>query len=112
MFIQNSLIRLDKLPSYSIFHSIFNFIQVLVASASGGVWKSTNAGTTWEPIFDKYGSSSIGAVAFFQKDPNIIWVGTPVAEPGTYAVKLKVNGKTYTTKVTVRRDPMQEGSGN
>ena len=35
-----------------------------------------NAGTTWEPIFEKYGSSSIGDVAFFQKDPNIIWVGT------------------------------------
>lgn len=49
---------------------------VVVASASGGVWKSTNAGTTWEPIFDTYGSSSIGAVALFQKDPRIIWIGT------------------------------------
>jgi photosystem II stability/assembly factor-like uncharacterized protein len=53
-----------------------DFTQVLCASASGGVWKSVNAGTTWEPIFDNYGSSSIGDVAFFQKDPNIIWVGT------------------------------------
>lgn len=53
-----------------------DFTQVLVAGASGGVWKSVNAGTTWEPIFDKYGSASIGDVAFFQKDPNIIWVGT------------------------------------
>jgi photosystem II stability/assembly factor-like uncharacterized protein len=53
-----------------------DFTQVLVAGASGGVWKSVNAGTTWEPIFDNYGSSSIGDVAFFQKDPNIIWVGT------------------------------------
>ncbi len=53
-----------------------DFTQVLVASASGGVWKSVNAGTTWEPIFDQYGSSSIGDVAFFQKDPKIIWVGT------------------------------------
>jgi len=53
-----------------------DFTQVLVASASGGVWKSVNAGTTWEPIFDKSGSASIGDVAFFQKDPNIIWVGT------------------------------------
>ncbi len=49
---------------------------VIVASASGGVWKSTNAGTSWEPIFDDYGSSSIGAVAIFQKDSNILWVGT------------------------------------
>jgi len=53
-----------------------DFTQVLVAGASGGVWKSVNAGTTWEPIFDKYGSASIGDVAFFQKNPNIIWVGT------------------------------------
>ena len=53
-----------------------DFTQVLVAGASGGVWKSVNAGTTWAPIFEKYGSSSIGDVAFFQKDPNIIWVGT------------------------------------
>ncbi len=53
-----------------------DFTQVLVASASGGVWKSVNAGTTWEPIFDKYGSASIGDVAFFQPDADIIWVGT------------------------------------
>jgi hypothetical protein len=49
---------------------------VICASASGGVWKTTNAGTTWEPIFDKYGSASIGAVAVFQKDRDLIWVGT------------------------------------
>src|SRR5512147_2428288 len=53
-----------------------DFSTVLLAGASGGVFKSTNAGTTWEPIFDKYGSASIGDTAFFQKDPNIIWVGT------------------------------------
>jgi photosystem II stability/assembly factor-like uncharacterized protein len=35
-----------------------------------------NAGTTWKPIFDDYGSASIGDIALFQKDPNIIWVGT------------------------------------
>ena len=53
-----------------------DFTQVLVATASGGVFKSANAGTTWEPIFDRYGAASIGDVAFFQKDPKIIWVGT------------------------------------
>ena len=53
-----------------------NFSTILVAAASGGVWKSTNTGTTWQQIFADYGSSSIGDVAFFQKDPNIIWVGT------------------------------------
>ena len=53
-----------------------DFTTFLIASASGGVWKSTNAGTTFEPIFDKYGSASIGDIAIFQKDPNVIWVGT------------------------------------
>lgn len=48
---------------------------VLVGSASGGVFKSTNAGFTWTPIFDEYGSGSIGDVAFFQGNPDIIWVG-------------------------------------
>lgn len=58
-------------------HALDNdFRHVLVASASGGVFKSTNGGTTWEPIFDDYGSASIGAVARFVKDPDIIWVGT------------------------------------
>ena len=49
---------------------------VLVGSASGGVFKSENAGVTWTPIFDRYGSGSIGDVAFFQANPDIIWVGT------------------------------------
>lgn len=49
---------------------------VLVGSASGGVFKSSNAGQTWTPIFDDYGSASIGDVAFFQGDRDIIWVGT------------------------------------
>ncbi len=47
-----------------------------VAVASGGVWKTTNAGTTWDPIFDDEGSYSIGALAIDPKDPLTIWVGT------------------------------------
>ena len=53
-----------------------DYRTVLMGSASGGVFKSTNAGTTWTPIFDRYGSGSIGDVAFFQPDPDIIWVAT------------------------------------
>lgn len=53
-----------------------DFAHVVVGTASGGVFKSINAGTTWEPIFDEYGSASIGDVAIFEGDPNIIWVGT------------------------------------
>lgn len=53
-----------------------DYRTVLVASASGGVFKSTNAGITWTPIFDDYGAGSIGAVAFYQPNPDVIWVGT------------------------------------
>jgi photosystem II stability/assembly factor-like uncharacterized protein len=49
---------------------------VYVAAASGGVWKSVNAGTTWTPIFTSYGTSSIGDVAIYQRNPDIIWVGS------------------------------------
>jgi photosystem II stability/assembly factor-like uncharacterized protein len=47
-----------------------------VAVASGGVWKTTNAGTTWTPVFDNEGSFSIGAVTIDPHDPNTVWVGT------------------------------------
>jgi len=44
--------------------------------ASGGVWKTTNAGTTWAPIFDNEGSYSIGTITIDPKNPFTIWVGT------------------------------------
>ncbi len=47
-----------------------------VASASGGVWKTTNAGTTYEPIFDGQGSYSIGCVVLDPNNPSTVWVGT------------------------------------
>ena len=53
-----------------------DFSHVVLASASGGVFKSINAGTTWTPIFADYGAASIGDVAIFQPDPDILWVGT------------------------------------
>jgi len=49
---------------------------VYAAAASGGLWKSTNKGTTWAPIFDHQSSSSLGVVAIFARDPNLVWVGT------------------------------------
>ncbi len=48
----------------------------LVAEASGGIFSTTNNGTTWTPIFDNYGSYSIGWVTIDPKNPSIIWVGT------------------------------------
>jgi photosystem II stability/assembly factor-like uncharacterized protein len=53
-----------------------DYRHVLIASASGGVFKSINGGITWETIFDDYEVGSIGSVAMFQPDPSIIWVGT------------------------------------
>src|ERR1700756_1780256 len=44
--------------------------------ASGGVWKTTNSGTTWTPVFDNEGNSSIGAIAVARSNPSIVWVGT------------------------------------
>ncbi len=47
-----------------------------VAAASGGVWKTTNAGTSWKPIFDRYGSYSIGCLAIDPHNRFVVWVGT------------------------------------
>lgn len=47
-----------------------------VATASGGVWKTMNEGTTWEAIFERAASTSIGDIALAPSDPRIIWVGT------------------------------------
>jgi hypothetical protein len=47
-----------------------------VAVASGNVWKTVNNGTTWTPIFDDYGSYSIGCISIDPKDPKILWLGT------------------------------------
>src|SRR5688572_27939817 len=44
--------------------------------ASGGVWKTTNAGITWTPIFQNEGSYSVGAVVIDQANPSTVWVGT------------------------------------
>jgi photosystem II stability/assembly factor-like uncharacterized protein len=50
--------------------------RYFVTVASGGVWRTTNAGTTWEPVFDDEGSYSIGCVTIDPNDPNVVWVGT------------------------------------
>ncbi len=47
-----------------------------VTAASGNVWKTTNAGVTWKPIFENYGSYSIGCVAVDPNDRFTVWVGT------------------------------------
>ena len=78
-----------------------DFTHVLIGSASGGVWKSVNGGITWQPIFDTYGSASIGDVAICQSNPEIIWVGTGEKNPrnsiawGDGIYKSMDGGKTF-----------------
>ena len=49
---------------------------IYVATASGGVWKTVNEGTTWEPIFEHEATASIGDIALAPSNQDILWVGT------------------------------------
>jgi len=48
---------------------------IYVGAAGGGLWKSTNGGTTFKPVFDKY-NQSIGAIAVDPSNPETVWIGT------------------------------------
>jgi photosystem II stability/assembly factor-like uncharacterized protein len=52
-----------------------------VATASGGLFKTATAGTTWKPVFEKANTISLGAVAIAPSDPNTVWVGTGESNP-------------------------------
>src|SRR5262245_10806381 len=47
-----------------------------VASATGGLWKTTNHGTTWTPVFEREATISLGAVAVCQTNPDLVWIGS------------------------------------
>jgi photosystem II stability/assembly factor-like uncharacterized protein len=49
---------------------------IYVGTASGGVWKTTNNGITWDPLFDDQITSTIGDVTVAPSEPDIVWVGT------------------------------------
>ncbi len=55
---------------------------IYVAAASGGVWKTVNEGTSWEPVFDQAPSTSIGDVTVAPSNPDIVWIGT--GEPNIF----------------------------
>ena len=74
---------------------------IWVGSATGGVWKSTNEGTTFEPVFDSMPTASIGDIAIDPKNDNVVWVGTGEAnifrssDPGCGVFKTTDGGKTW-----------------
>jgi photosystem II stability/assembly factor-like uncharacterized protein len=49
---------------------------IYVGAATGGVWKSTNGGSHWQPIFDDQDVHAIGAIAVSPSNPDVVWVGT------------------------------------
>src|SRR4051812_39994775 len=71
-------------------------------AVNGGVWKTTDYGRTWEPIFDDQPTGSIGAIAVAPSDPNIIYVGSgeglqrPDLSTGDGIYKSTDGGKTWT----------------
>ncbi|MBL7870646.1 MAG: hypothetical protein JNM78_03470 [Cyclobacteriaceae bacterium] len=74
---------------------------IYAGAASGGLWKTTSAGITWEPVFDKENTLAIGAVAIQQDNPAVVWVGTGEGNPrnslnGGYGIYRSLDaGKTW-----------------
>src|SRR5437868_13630719 len=73
-----------------------------IGAATGGVWKTTNNGTTFTPIFDTYSTASIGDIAIAPSNPDTVWVGTGEANNrqsasfGDGIYKSTDAGKTFT----------------
>lgn len=60
--------------------------EYFVGSGHGSLWKTTNAGVTFSPVFDGQSAFSIGAVTIAPSDPNIVWVGTGENNAQSYVV--------------------------
>ena len=53
-----------------------NHSEIYVGVAAGNIWKTTNNGTTWSPVFDSYGAYAIGCLKLDPSNPYVIWAGT------------------------------------
>ncbi len=65
---------------------------IYLGTASGGVWKTENSGSTWQPIFDEQPLLNIGAVAVQQSNPAVLWAGTGEGNPRN---SLNIGGGIY-----------------
>ncbi len=54
---------------------------IYLGAASGGVWKTTNAGASWEAVFEEQPILNIGSIAIQQSNPSVVWVGTGEGNP-------------------------------
>src|SRR5215510_10346598 len=52
-----------------------------VAAATGGMWKTTDDGNTWVPVFDRQSTLGVGDVAVAPSNPDVVWVGTGEGNP-------------------------------
>jgi len=68
-----------RVTSIDALHS--NPDYILLGTASGGVWKTDNAGANWQPLFDEQPILNIGAVCIQQSNPSVLWVGTGEGNP-------------------------------
>ena len=77
-------------------------MTVYVGAASGGVWKSTNGGDTWRPLFEDQRIANIGAIAVHPRFRDVVWVGTGEgnprnsADPGAGLYRSIDGGETWT----------------
>ena len=53
-----------------------NHSEIYAGVGAGNIWKTTNNGTTWTPVFDKYGAYAIGCLAMDPDNPSVVWAGT------------------------------------
>jgi photosystem II stability/assembly factor-like uncharacterized protein len=89
--------------SIAVSGSVARPLEYYFGATGGGLWKTTDGGTTWQPVTDgKIGSASIGAVEVCQANPDIVYLGTGETQlrgnilPGDGAYRSTDAGKTWT----------------